>query len=53
MRVDQDDQASEYRALFRQGYLLSGTGFVPERNGLVIMGRRVQAWTREIFFLLS
>ena len=47
MRVDQDDQESEYRALFRQGYLLSATGFVP-----VIMGRPGQAWMHVIFFFL-
>ena len=53
MQVDQDDQESEHRALFRQGDLLSGTGSFPKRNSLVIMGRPVQAWMHVIFFFIS
>ena len=39
------DVDAEYRAIFRQGYALSGTGIAPERNSLVILGRPVQART--------
>lgn len=41
--VNEKDEETQYRARFRQGYLLSATGFVPERHSLIILGRPIQA----------
>ena len=43
VRVGETDAETQYRARFRQGYLLTATGFHPERHSLTIMGRPVQA----------
>ena len=41
--VNENDEETQYRARFRQGYLLTATGFVPERRSLIILGIPVQA----------